>query len=62
MALTHDAQLGEKDDFGQRYVIDFALTAASGPVDVRSCWIIRRDEDVPRLTSCFVLPKGQATT
>jgi len=62
IASTHEAQLGEKDDFGQRYVIDFALTAAAGPVDVRSCWIIRNGEEVARLTSCFVLPKSQATT
>jgi hypothetical protein len=62
IAPTHDAALGEKDDFGQRYVIDFALTAAAARVDVRSCWIIRTGEDAPRLTSCFVLPEGQATT
>ena len=44
------------------YVIDFTLTATPAAATVRSCWIIRTGEDVPRLTSCFVLPKGQATT
>jgi len=60
VAATNEAQLGEKDDYGQRYVVDFPLPAAAGTVTVRSCWIVRRDEDVPRLTSCYVVMKGQA--
>jgi hypothetical protein len=55
VASTQDAQLAEKDDFGQRYVIDFALPAVAAQVGVRSCWIVLSNEEVPRLTSCFVL-------
>ena len=60
VAASDDAQLGDEDDFGQRYVIDFPLDAAAGTATVRSCWIVLRDENVPRLTSCFVVTKGQA--
>ena len=50
------ASLGEKDGFGQRYVLDFELT---GPTTskglVRSIWIVRTNEDFPRLTTCYLL-------
>lgn len=60
VAAAEEAQHGERDDYGQRFVIDFSLPSPAGAVTVRSCWIIRRDEDVPRLTSCCVVTKGQA--
>ena len=50
-----DAVMPETDDYGCRYVIDFALTRRSRTATIRSCWIVRRDEDFPRLTSCYVL-------
>jgi hypothetical protein len=54
-AIKHDAMLLEHDEYGRRYVIDFMATGPSGQAMVRSSWIIRREEDFPRLTSCFVL-------
>lgn len=48
------AQVGKKDGYGQRYVVDFEVTTDVGSATIRSSWIILRDEDVPRLTSCFV--------
>ncbi|MGH7175987.1 MAG: DUF6883 domain-containing protein [Tepidisphaeraceae bacterium] len=41
--------------FGKRYTVDFTMTTAKGSATVRSCWIVLRGQDVPRLTSCFVL-------
>ena len=61
VASTHEADLGEKDDFGQRYLIDFPLPGISGTVLVRSCWIVATGQDVPRLTSCFVMKKRSAS-
>lgn len=49
------ATAGVRDDFGQRYVLDFDLEGPSGAGRVRSTWIIRADEVTPRLTSCYVL-------
>lgn len=41
--------------YGQQYVIDFPLLSPTGrQVIVRSGWIIRRNEDFPRLTTCYV--------
>ncbi len=50
-----DAELGEKDEFGQRYTVDFKITTDAGAALVRSGWIILDDEDFPRLTTCYVL-------
>jgi hypothetical protein len=55
-AVETDAIMGRSDKFGDRYQIDFEVVTASGHAMVRSAWIIRSDEDFPRLTTCFVLP------
>jgi len=52
---TEEARLGELDEYGQRYVIDFLLTWQHKQVTVRSAWIIRPDEDFPRLVTCYPL-------
>ena len=54
-ALTAEATLGERDDFGQRYVLDFEMAGPRGRATVRSCWIVLAREDFPRLTTCYVL-------
>lgn len=43
------------DDYGQRYALDFPVQGTSGVATVRSLWIIRRGEDFPRFTTCYVL-------
>src|SRR5690349_5111534 len=53
-ASSHETVATTGDSFGQRYLVDFPLLFRSRSVIVRSCWIVRRDEDFPRLTSCFV--------
>ena len=54
VARAEEAQLGELDMYGQRYTIDFELETEVGKAVVRSGWIILHDEDVPRLTTCYV--------
>jgi hypothetical protein len=41
-------------EFGSRYVIDFTLQASGREARVRSSWIILKEEDFPRLTTCYV--------
>lgn len=53
--LTEDATPTERDEYGQRFVVDFSKRRHGKEAVVRSSWIIRRGEDVPRLTSCYVL-------
>ena len=54
-ARDREANAMERDDYGQRYVLDFEMTTARGQAKVRSSWIVRSGEDVPRLTTCYVL-------
>jgi hypothetical protein len=54
-AIDNDAIADEHDEYGRRYVVDFMTSGPSGQAMVRSSWIIRRGEDLPRLTSCYVL-------
>ena len=46
---------GDKDDYGQRYVLDCEVVGPAGKATVRSSWIVLTREDFPRLTSCHVL-------
>ena len=54
-ARTEDAIESDRDDYGQRYTVDFALVRGERQARVRSAWIVLRDECLPRLTSCYVL-------
>jgi hypothetical protein len=46
---------GDSDQYGERYFVDFDLVRANRRVRVRSAWIVLRGEQVPRLTTCYVL-------
>ena len=52
---TQDAQVGRRDLYGQRYTVDFLLEWHGRRVVVRSGWIVERNSNVPRLTSCYPL-------
>jgi hypothetical protein len=53
--VTEEAVLDQLDKYGQRYIVDFSMKRTGNEAMVRSAWIIRTGEDVPRLTSCYVL-------
>ncbi len=52
---THEAQLGKRDDYGQRYTLDFPIEWQNRKATLRSGWIIEHNVGVPRLTSCYPL-------
>ncbi len=54
-APTEEATGTDQNEYGQRYLLDFIMTGPAGQAKVRSGWIIRRGEDFPRLTSCYLL-------
>ena len=54
-ARTGDAVLGASDDFGARFTIDFEMARPTKRARVRGAWIVRTDDGLPRLTSCYVL-------
>lgn len=50
-----NVELGEQDEYGQRYTLDFDMAVGAQNAMIRSAWIVRTDEDFPRLTTCYVL-------
>lgn len=52
---THQVRLGRRDEFGQRYTLDFTLEWQDRSATIRSGWIIEEGSDVPRLTTCYAL-------
>jgi hypothetical protein len=52
-ARTLDAELGEYGAHGQRYRIDFTVTWRGRQALIRSAWIVRPEEDFPRLVTCY---------
>lgn len=50
---TEDAKLGRRDEFGQRYMIDFMLEWKNRRAMIRSGWIIEHGSTTPKLTTCF---------
>lgn len=54
-ARTMEAKEHRHDEFGQRYEVDLQVTFRGRQALVRSGWIVRSDEDFPRLTTCYVL-------
>ena len=51
----HEAESGLKDNYGQRYQVDFPLEWRGRQAMIRSAWIIEPGRLYPRLTSCYVL-------
>ncbi len=47
--------MGDSNQHGHRYIVDFDLVRPARTVRVRSTWIVRIGEDFPRLTSRYVL-------
>lgn len=54
-ARSEEVVAGEEDEYGHRYVLDFEMSTVVGTATIRSGWIVRRGEDFPRLTSCYVV-------
>lgn len=57
VALNGEAIPATETEYGARYVIDFVMTTDSGSATIRTSWMVRNDEDFPRLTSCYVLER-----
>jgi hypothetical protein len=52
---SHEARLGRRDKFGQRYTLDFTIEWQNRNATLRSGWIIEHDSEIPRLTTCYPL-------
>jgi hypothetical protein len=56
-AMSSDAVVYKQDQFGTQYDIKFLLTTEVGRSLILSCWIIRDNEDFPRLTNAYPVQK-----
>ena len=50
-----EAQLAEKDAYGQRYTLDFTLNWRDKQATIRSAWIIETGSEIPKLITAFPL-------
>jgi hypothetical protein len=41
--------------FGEVFVLRFPMETAAGSATVLTAWIVRHEEDFPRLTTCYIL-------
>lgn len=51
---SEDALPTQKNAYGQKYQIDFELTREGKSAMIRSIWIVRQNEDFPRLITCYI--------
>ncbi len=51
----YDAIPGKSNQHGQKYIIDFLMTRYEKQAVIRSAWILRYDENFPRLVTCYIL-------
>jgi hypothetical protein len=54
-ASDAEAQTGRRDQYGQRYSIDFEFVGPTGRAIIRSAWIVAAGETIPRLITCYIL-------
>ncbi len=48
-------EISETDQYGQRYVVDFEYFRGRLKAYIRTSWIIKSNENFPRLVSCYIL-------
>ncbi len=53
--FNQSAVLLKPNEYGEKYIIDFEMTHSGKNAKIRSAWIIRKNEDFPRLVTCYVL-------
>lgn len=54
-AQQEDAYSSIRDEYGERFVVDFMVEGPAGRARVRSSWMIRTGEITPCLITCYVL-------
>ena len=52
---SEDAELRGENEYGRLYFLSFPMTTDKGSAGVATAWIVRREEDFPRLTTCYIL-------
>ncbi|MGH2416056.1 MAG: DUF6883 domain-containing protein, partial [Microcystaceae cyanobacterium] len=50
-----DAISDRRNQYGQKYIIDFSMIHKKQSALIHSVWIVRDSENFPRLVTCYVL-------
>jgi len=56
-AAELDAKIKDRSDDATKYEIVLPVTGPRGTALVVSGWVIEEDEEIPRLTTCYVKPR-----
>lgn len=56
--LNDEAVIYKIDRYGTHYDVKFSLTTSTGTSKVLACWIIRTEENFPRLTNTYPITEG----
>lgn len=51
---SSNAMEKDTDEYGKRYEVMINIRNFAQEANVTTCWIIKTDEDFPRLTSCYI--------
>lgn len=54
-AASDDVEPRGDNGFREVFVLRFPLTTEAGTATVLTAWIVRKDENFPRLTTCYIL-------
>lgn len=50
----NDALAGIRDRYGKRYTVDIKIRNLDLEAMIRTAWIIKTDENFPRLITCYI--------
>ncbi|MGK7899511.1 MAG: DUF6883 domain-containing protein [Xenococcus sp. (in: cyanobacteria)] len=52
---NNDAIPATRNQYGQKYIIDFTLTRGERTAIIHSVWIVKNQENFPRLVTCYII-------
>ncbi|KOR27424.1 hypothetical protein TI05_19050 [Achromatium sp. WMS3] len=51
----NEAIPSKSNEYGQKYIIDFEMTHLRKIARIRGAWIMRNNENFPRLITCYII-------
>jgi undecaprenyl pyrophosphate synthase len=51
---NYNAAFERENSYGKKYIIDFSMNRGDKQAIVRSVWIVRFEENFPRLVTCYI--------
>jgi undecaprenyl pyrophosphate synthase len=51
---NYNADFERENSYGKKYIIDFSMNRGDKQAIIRSVWIVRFEENCPRLVTCYI--------